>query len=400
MHSERSEFFWPVAEAAHCSFPPLLGDVSCEVVVVGGGISGALVAWELAEAGADVVVVDRGAGGQGSTAATTGLLMYELDTSMVELASRYGEAAAAHVYQLTLAANRRFLELTRAIGDSCELLPRSSLYLASSPTDVPGLEAEYAIRRRHGFAIELLRGDEIRRRFGISRPAALFNHDAFEIDAARLTQGLFRTAISRGLRTYGNCDVLGYEPTGTGVRVRCAEDRHISAKRVVFATGYHTARYIGRPIGRLMTTYAIETQPMGEVAGWERRTMIWETARPYFYVRATADGGAICGGGDEPGTDPTRRATALEEKSRMLLGRFEELFPSAHPKIDRAWASTFGASEDGMPFIGTLADFPGAYFSVGFGGNGITFSLIAAEMIRDLYTGKTNDDTRLFRFDR
>jgi glycine/D-amino acid oxidase-like deaminating enzyme len=400
MHTDTGDVFMPVQKAARIDFQPLPGDVSCEIAVVGGGISGALVAWELAEAEADVVVVDRGGGGQGSTAATTGLLMYELDTSMVELAGRYGEAAAARMYQLTLAANGRFSGLTRDIGDCCELLPRSSLYLASSPADVPALEAEYAIRRRHGFALELLEPDEILGRFGFSRPAALLNHDAFEIDARRLTQGLFRTAIGRGLRAYGNCDVLGYEPAGEGVSVHCAKDRHISAKRVVFATGYHTARYIGRPIGQLMTTYTIKTQPMGEVSGWERRTMIWETARPYFYVRDTADGRAICGGGDEPGTDPARRVAALAEKSHMLRGRFEDLFPSAHPKIDRAWASTFGTSKDGMPFIGTLTDFPRAYFSLGFGGNGITFSLIAAEIIRDLYTGKANGDARLFRFDR
>ncbi|HEX4125023.1 MAG TPA: FAD-dependent oxidoreductase, partial [Tepidisphaeraceae bacterium] len=317
-----------------------------------------------------------------------------------ELARRIGEDAAARVYRLTLAANRRFGEITREIGDSCGLMPRASLYLASVPGDVAGIEAEYAMRRRHGFAVSLLRAVEIRERFGFSRPAALFNEDAFEIDAYRLAAGLIRAAREDGLRAYGRCDVLGYEAAGKGVKLRCAGGRQISGKRVVFATGYHTARYIGRTIGRLMTTYTTATQPLGEVPEWERQAMIWESARPYFYVRGTSDGRAICGGGDEPGTDPARRAAALEEKSRMLLGRFRELFPSTEPRIEHAWASTFGASEDGMPFIGELAGFPRAYFSLGFGGNGITFSLLAAELIRDLYMGRPNADARLFRFER
>jgi len=53
-----------------------------------------------------------------------------------------------------------------------------------------------------------------------------------------------------------------------------------------------------------------------------------------------------------------------------------------------------------LAYIGETPDFPHAYFALGYGGNGITYSILAAEIIRDAILGKTNPYADLFRFDR
>jgi glycine/D-amino acid oxidase-like deaminating enzyme len=55
---------------------------------------------------------------------------------------------------------------------------------------------------------------------------------------------------------------------------------------------------------------------------------------------------------------------------------------------------------DGLAYIGQLADRPNVYFALGYGGNGITFSVIAAQLISDLYCGRPNADAAVFRFER
>jgi len=65
-----------------------------------------------------------------------------------------------------------------------------------------------------------------------------------------------------------------------------------------------------------------------------------------------------------------------------------------------SWAGTFGSTKDGLPFIGPYKKLQNSYFALGFGGNGITFSLVAAEMISAELTGKKNVDIKLFSFDR
>src|SRR5688500_4335843 len=86
--------FWPVADGVLATYPPLERDVTGDVVVIGGGVTGAFVAHALAEAGVDVVLLDKRDVGMGSTASCTGLLQYEIDTPLHELIERMGQEKA------------------------------------------------------------------------------------------------------------------------------------------------------------------------------------------------------------------------------------------------------------------------------------------------------------------
>jgi glycine/D-amino acid oxidase-like deaminating enzyme len=65
----------------------------------------------------------------------------------------------------------------------------------------------------------------------------------------------------------------------------------------------------------------------------------------------------------------------------------KKLFPHIVFKTDFKWAGNFASTKDGLPFIGSIPQFPHTYFSLGYGGNGITFSLIAAHLLTDLLQG-------------
>ncbi|HAU81325.1 MAG TPA: amino acid oxidase, partial [Stenotrophomonas sp.] len=91
--------FWAVRNGLMHAFPPLEKDLNCEVLVVGGGISGALIADELCAHGHGVALIEQRDIGWGSTAASTALLQYEIDTHLIDLAQRYGENAAVQAYQ-------------------------------------------------------------------------------------------------------------------------------------------------------------------------------------------------------------------------------------------------------------------------------------------------------------
>ena len=84
----------------------------------------------------------------------------------------------------------------------------------------------------------------------------------------------------------------------------------------------------------------------------------------------------------------------------MLKEKFESWFGGIPCEAACAWAGTFGETADGLPFIAPDSDHPRSYAALGYGGNGITFGLVAAEIIRDLCLGKKNRDQRLFRFGR
>src|SRR5437016_1281511 len=96
--------FWPLRDGLPATYPALHEDLSADLAVIGAGITGALVADRFSRAGIDVVVVDKDDVAGGSSAATSGLLLYDTDSSFAQLTARMGETTAARVYRLGLEA--------------------------------------------------------------------------------------------------------------------------------------------------------------------------------------------------------------------------------------------------------------------------------------------------------
>jgi len=119
-----------------------------------------------------------------------------------------------------------------------------------------------------------------------------------------------------------------------------------------------------------------------------------------FALRTTDDGRAIIGGEDDPFRNPSRRDRLVSKKAGRLARRFTEMFPAIELEIAYAWAGTFGETEDGLASIGSVPELPKCFFALGFGGDGVTYSAVAAEIIRDAIQRRPNAGAHLFRFDR
>lgn len=301
-------------------------------------------------------------------------------------------------YLLCLEAIGRIEELVKELGDPCGFERRKSLYLASAKRDVVDLKKEYEARRRCGIHLDFLDRADIEARFSFSCPAALFSYDAAQVDAYRMTHRLIQKAAGEVLHAYDRTEVKGYDSGRNGVVLTTDRGCRIRAKKVVFATGYES--YLKQKVARLRSTYALVSEPIKTFTGWDERCLIWETARPYFYLGVTSDGRALVGGEDDPFYSPVKRDLALGKKCRRLQKRFRALFPAIDLDVAYTWAGTFAETKDGLAYIGETGEFKNGYFALGYGGNGITYSVIAAEVIRDLYLGRKNRDAEIFRFDR
>jgi glycine/D-amino acid oxidase-like deaminating enzyme len=97
--------------------------------------------------------------------------------------------------------------------------------------------------------------------------------------------------------------------------------------------------------------------------------------------------------------NPDQRDRLIGKKSKQLKTKFSQLFPDIKLKIAYSWAGTFGETKDGLAYIGEHQEFPKAYFALSYGANGTTYAVVAARIIRDLYLGRGNPDSAIFRFD-
>lgn len=392
--------FWPLKNGLLASYPALDADVSCEIAVVGGGISGALAAFHLVEAGLDVVLLDRRDVATGSTAASTSLLQAETDVPLHRLVKRVGERGAVRSQELGIEAIDWIEKFSARLEQKAGFARRDCFYLARTRGDLPELRREFDVRRRLGFDVELLGRQELRAISSLPHHAAILSRGAAEVDVHRLTHGLLSKVQQRGGRVFDRTAVSEYRFSPRGVKLRTLRGPEVRARKVVLATGYEAAVDLrGVPVA-LHSTYAVVSEPLENFSGWPKRSLLWETARPYYYLRTTTDGRAVIGGGDVPFRDARARDALLASKGRGLARKFREWFPEIPFETGYSWAGTFAETPDGLPYIGAHLAFPNAYFALGYGGNGVTFSAIAAKIIRDLCLGRINPDVDIFGLER
>ena len=402
MDLSSGDLYWQRKSGVPATYPPLDTDRRCDIAVLGAGITGALAAEALSADGHEVIVLDAREAGTGSTSASTSLLQYELDTHLVDLIARHGQDQARLAYRAAYEAIDLLEERITGLGlEDCHFSRKDSVYLASRRQDVPILQAEAEARRQAGIEVAVWSQADVIGHLGFKRPAALHSAQAAQVDAYRLTHGLLQVALRRGSLIFDRTRVTAVDTNARGVVLRTDRDARVRAKRLVVATGYETGQLFDTArLANLRSSFALASEPLAAVPGWWRRCLIWETARPYFYLRGSSDGRAIMGGEDLPFRNPLARDRLIGRKTRRLEKLFGEMFPTVRLETAYAWAGTFGEIKDGLPCIGAYRRHPLCYFALGLGGNGIVHGLLAADIIRAELKGRRHPYARTFRFDR
>lgn len=391
--------FWAVKNGLMQPFPALRQDLRCDVAVIGGGITGAIIANGLADAGHDVAVFEQREVGWGSSAASTALLQYEIDTHLVDLAREVGREHAVRAYRACESAIGTLGEIARSVRD-VDYDRSDSLYFASRRWHVRGLRAEYEARRAAGLDTTWLQRDEIVDAYGIDAPAALLTHTAARLDPYRLAHRLLQRLKRRGVPVHARTRLVPDAVTSRQARLASGEGARVVARHVVVATGYEAQRWIRQDVARNRSSYACVTQPVDDL-GALSRTMLWETARPYLYARTTGDSRLLLGGEDDAVDIPKRRDARVQKKAARLLERAHALFPHLALQPAFSWAGTFAETADGLPFFGPHPQWgPRVLFAMAYGGNGVVYSAIGAELLRAWIERSAHPLKALFGFRR
>ncbi|BBK29485.1 glycine/D-amino acid oxidase-like deaminating enzyme [Stella humosa] len=379
---------------------PPTADLRCGVLIVGAGITGSLMAEHLTRMGLDVVVIDRERPGFGSTAASTAMLQWEIDTPLGKLADLYGFERAARIYQRSYAAARGLCGVIDELGLGCQLRQRQSVYLAAGDVGARDLLAEHELRTRAGLPGDFLDYRLLRQSFGFDREAAIVAPGSADADPLRLSLLLLETATRRGAKLLA-ADAVAWNSGLSSVTVGCADGRTIEADHVVLATGYVMPDFVPAGLHRLASSWAVATPVQRPDALWPERALVWEASETYAYARTTDDGRIVIGGEDDPDLiEPDARDQAMPDKARTLLAKLHTLWPPAVATADYVWSGVFGSTVDGLPLIGTVPDRPRIHAAYGYGGNGITFSFLASRMIHRLIAGGREDWFSDFAIDR
>jgi glycine/D-amino acid oxidase-like deaminating enzyme len=235
--------------------------------------------------------------------------------------------------------------------------------------------------------------------FGIDAPGAILSADGGEVDAYMLTHGLLHAVARKGHGIYTNTNVRNIEYHQRHVELQ-TQTQTIKAKKVVIACGYESQKYLSEKVSEIHTTYAFVSEPLEDKMLWHTDCLVWETANPYMYFRKVDGNRVLIGGKDDPHHRSTILPSVIRKKADLLAAAFHKRVKDITPRVDFSWGGAFASTSDGLPFIGVVKNRPNTFFALGYGGNGITFSVIAAGLIRDLLAGKQNKHSQLFAFGR
>ncbi|TSD90323.1 FAD-binding oxidoreductase [Mycobacterium sp. KBS0706] len=387
---------WTMNGMPRIPAPPLEGDGAADAVIVGGGVSGALVADSLLQAGLSVIAIDRREFGRGSSAASTALLATELDRPLTQLADEVGGEKAARAYWRSAAAVGFLRARIRDLRLQARFRDRPSVYLPGNVLGLTALRRECEARARIGLRSRFIEGEALHRLTALQVAGATVTAGSAEADPLCLVGGLWRSAIARGASLHAPVEAREVKESRAGVTITTADGARIKARHAVFATGYELLPFVPAAASDIRSTWAIATAPQ---TVWPNRALVWEASDPYFYTRTTPDGRVVAGGEDEPFADDDKRDALIAKKSKAIARKIAALWPSLDPTPEFRWTGSFGESRTGLPTIGRIPGMDRCFAVLGYGGNGFTFSAIAAQIISRAILGLPDPDEAVFGFD-
>ena len=369
-----------------------------DVIVVGAGISGALMAEALSRAGRSVLILDCRPPVRGSTPASTAMIQHEIDVPLTQLQKQIGPKKANVAWLRSVKATNDLVDLVRDLKIDCSMEPKPALYLAGNQMGKRALQTEADAREKIGITAEYLSRAALMDRFGMDRQAAILSQDSASANPAQLTAGLLDCAMKRGARVISPVEITDLAELPGGIALATRQGEVLTADHAVFCTGYEHLPQMQSPSHSVTSTWALASRPMKNLPDWMRDTIVWEAAEPYLYFRTDASGRIIAGGEDEDAAntnaDPAklvRKATIIAEKLRVLTG--VDIGKPAY-----TWSAPFSVTKDGLPIIDTVPGFSRIHTIMGFGGNGITFSVIGAQIIAARIGGRPDPDEAVFAF--
>jgi len=372
-----------------------LPDARADVAIIGAGISGSIIAERLSETGMSVLLLDRRAPGLGSTAASTAQVMWAMDVPLSTLAADLGFGEAARRWRRVYRAVRGLAERMDVLGIDGEKQDCPTVYLEGPMLDADALTREAELHRKAGLPSEFLDAGSVASRFGIATRAAIVSSGGFSIDPVKTAHGMLEVARAHWARICHPVDVVSLTSRKDGVSLSLAGGGVVEAGAVILASGYERAALFLPPAFSLLSTFVMATAP-GVAPAWRENAMIWEAADPYLYLRSDTEGRIIAGGEDIEFAEERTRDALIGTKAGTIAAKSGALLQGREIAVERAWAAMFGSSPDGLPAIGQAATMQNVWLAAGFGGNGIAFSALAAELLTSALTGNPDPDADAF----
>jgi glycine/D-amino acid oxidase-like deaminating enzyme len=384
-------------------FPRLRGEQACDVVIVGGGLTGCATAYACAMAGLKPVVLEADHVGQGGTGRSGGLLLADPGPLFREVVQAHGLRAARRVFE----------SWARGASDGAALLKRLKVpggvtplndMIAAARGDEKMLAREHAERDGAGIQSRWLVAKQAHAATRLEGAAAIRVPYGFSVDPYRACVALATAASRRGARF---CEKSVARKVRTGRKSVVIEtgDATVEAGTIIVTTGIATAEF--KPLRRHFKrreSYMVMTAP---VPAATRKSMLSggmtlrDTRVPHHRIAWAAEHRLLVSGADQDEIPARNRDAVLRQRTGQLMYELLMMYPAISGlQPQYGWHLPYGETADGLMYIGPHRNYPHHLFALGSGGDSISGAFVASRILARAARGQADKADEVFGWTR
>ncbi len=385
-----SHGLWEKTAPAAPQTTALTGDVTTDIAIVGGGYTGLSAALHLAEAGADVTLLEADEIGFGGSGRNVGLVNAGMWVMPDDLPGILGETYGERLLRVLGNAPSVVFELATRHGMECEAMPVGTLHCAVGESGLRQLDARARQWKARGAPVRLLEREEARKKIGSEAfSGALLDERAGTIQPLAYARGLAHAAQKAGARLHTGSRVTKAEQCSGSWRLETPRGT-LTARKVIVATNAYTTTpwpQIREEIVHLpyfnFATPALPQTLRDHIL--PERQGAWDTKQILTSFRWDREGRLVFGSvGALKGTgQAVHRAWAERAIAR--------LFPDLKGiRFEHCWYGHIGMTSDHLPKFHRLGDNVVGFS--GYNGRGIGPGTVFGKALAELTLGRISEE--------
>lgn len=406
----QGNFYWNKQNKIKYNYPYMKEDKKCDVLVIGGGIGGAITAYFQAKQGYKVVIVEKNIIGYGSTMENPGILSLEekmyvknkniksIDDKQIQRCNILSKQAINSISEIVKEIN----EFNKEEKIVIPYKTQDCIFYSERVTNKLPIYKEYEKKLAMGENIEYIENNPI-----INLRTGIVERDS----AVIFDPYLFTQELIHMLSTYKNVEV--YENTcidtialaKNNVENITSNRFRIISKKVIISTGYEAIKYVKDIQLSIIKTFSIVTEPITSLNKDSMDFIAKDIVIPYNYIRFTDKKEIMMGGNVLKVTEKVINDRYIEQiidgRYKKLFNNLQKMLPNEEKiKIKNCYYGMFLETKDNLPIIDELENLPNVYVNIGIGANGIVYSTIGANMLKDICKEYHTKDMIMFKIRR
>lgn len=371
------------------SYKPYRGETQTDVVIVGGGITGVLCAYTLSKQGKNVILLEKGNIGSGTTSYTTAFLTQSLDTNSLDLIKTFGKKKATDI----VVSHGKAIELIENIIKEekidCEFSRCSNYIYANFAKDIKSLESEYDACKKLGLDTTLVKNGST---LGFSNEGYIEIKNQAKFHPLKFVHSITEKAVSYGALICEQSEVVKIQKQSNGQEKVTTANGSIIADYVIVAT-YN-------PFDNPLSLYFKKGPYLSYVIELMVKDMNLEEGtyedieNPYHYMRVDKMANeyrVILGGEDHRKEFPINKT----KNFNALIEYADSIIPKLNRTIVKKWVGTILEPIAPLAFIGRITE-RNVLYNVAFSGNGMTYAGITAMICMDIINDTKNPWVELY----